>query len=257
MSNLLSGKTALITGAANGFGAACTKLFHENGANIVIADIDNKSCEILSNELGNRAIGYELDVTDSMNFQECISKTISAFGQLDILVNNAAKILPGLTVDETNNEDFDAFIAVNLKGTFHGLKYCYPHLKKTKGCVLNISSMAGVTGQAKHAVYAATKGGINALTKATAVDWSNDGIRVNALCPLAMWTDALRDWLKEQGDQQEMANWLNNLSSLGYTPEAEEVATSALYLCSDLAKFVTGVILPVSGGGEVGYKVRG
>ena len=158
MSNLLSGKTVLITGAANGFGAACTKLFHENGANIVIADIDNKSCEVLSNELGNRAIGYKLDVTDSMNFQECISETISAFGQLDILVNNAAKILPGLTVDETNNEDFDAFIAVNLKGAFHGLKYCYPHLKKTKGCVLNISSMAGVTGQAKHAVTLLQKG---------------------------------------------------------------------------------------------------
>ena len=257
MSTLLSGKTALITGAANGFGAACSKLFHENGANVIVADIDNKSCQTLSNELGDRAIGYKLDVTDSRNFQECVEETISSFGKLDILVNNAAKILPGLTVDETSDDDFDSFIAVNLKGPFYALKYCYPHLKKTRGCVLNISSMAGVTGQAKHAVYAATKGGVNALTKATAVDWSKDGIRVNALCPLAMWTDGLRNWLKEQGDQKAMAIWLNNLSSLGYTPEAEEVATSALYLCSDLAKFVTGVILPVSGGGEVGYKETG
>ena len=257
MSDLLTGKTALITGAAHGFGAACAKLFHENGANVVIADIDLDSCQTLSDKLGRRALGYKLDVTNSLNFKECISETVSSFEKLDILVNNAAKILPGLTVDETNDEDFDSFIAVNLKGPFHGLKYCYPHLRKTRGCVLNVSSMAGVTGQAKHAVYAATKGGLNALTKATAVDWGNDGIRVNALCPLAMWTDALRDWLKEQGDPKTMETWLNNLSSLGYTPEAEEVAASALYLCSDLAKFVTGVILPVSGGGEVGYKVAG
>jgi NAD(P)-dependent dehydrogenase (short-subunit alcohol dehydrogenase family) len=257
MSTLLAGKTALITGAANGFGAACATLFYENGANVVIADIDKISCQNLSNKLGDRAIGYKLDVTDSVNFQECVAATISSFGKLDILVNNAAKILPGLTVEATDNEDFDAFIAVNLKGPFHGLKYCYPHLKITKGCVLNISSMAGVTGQANHAVYAATKGGVNALTKATAVDWSNDGVRVNALCPLAMWTDGLRAWLKEQGDPKAMETWLNNLSALGYTPEAEEVARSALYLCSDLAKFVTGVILPVSGGGEVGYKVGG
>jgi meso-butanediol dehydrogenase/(S,S)-butanediol dehydrogenase/diacetyl reductase len=257
MSDLLSGKTALITGAANGFGAACARLFQENGANVVIADLDVTNCQALSDELGDRALGYKLDVTDSQNFQKCIEKTVLEFGQLDILVNNAAKILPGLSVNETTEADFDAFVAVNLKGTFHGLKYCYPHLKKTKGCVLNISSMSGVVGQANHAVYGATKGGINALTKATAVDWGADGIRVNALCPLAMWTDGLREWLNEQVDQKAMTAYLDSLSSLGYTPTAEEVAGSAVYLCSDLAKFVTGVVLPVSGGGEVGYKVSG
>ncbi|MCP4380781.1 MAG: SDR family oxidoreductase [Hyphomicrobiales bacterium] len=257
MTRLLDGKTALITGAAGGFGAECARLFHRNGAKVTIADIATGKAGALAEELGDGAKNYRLDVSDQQNFQACIDATVEAFGRLDILVNNAAKILPGLAVNQTEEADFDAFVSINLKGTYNGMKLAYPHLKKSTGCVLNISSMSGVVGQANHAIYAATKGGINALTKATAVDWGHDGIRVNALCPLAMWTDGLRAWLDEQVDPQAMVRYLDSLSSLNYTPEAEEVAGSAVYLCSDLAKFVTGVVLPVSGGGEVGYKISG
>ena len=136
-----------------------------------------------------------------------------------------------------------------------GMKFAYPLLKETQVCVLNISSMAGVTGQERHAAYAATKGGINTLTKSAAVDWGPQRVRVNALCPAGVWTDALRVWCEEQPDKQEAEQYHDRIHSLGYCPGPEEMATVAVFLCSDEAKFMTGAIVPVSGGSECGYKL--
>jgi NAD(P)-dependent dehydrogenase (short-subunit alcohol dehydrogenase family) len=116
--------------------------------------------------------------------------------------------------------------------------------------------MAGVTGQERHAVYGATKGAINALTKCTAVDWGRDGIRVNAICPAGVWTDTLRRWMKVQPDAAGIESYLNKIHSLGYCPEPEEIASVAAFLCCDEAKFVTGCVMPVSGGSECGYNVH-
>jgi len=247
-------KGTLITGGAAGIGAACVRRFVAEGARVVIGDVNFRGAQELAGRLGDSALACELDVSIEDSFRAAIDLTLSTFGQLDILVNNAAAMLPAVAVQETPTEDFDRFVDVNLRGVYHGCKLGYEPLKAAGGCVLNISSMAGVTGVAEHAVYAATKGGINALTKSTAVDWGADGIRVNALCPTGVWTETLREWCDSQPDQQEIVDYLNRIHSLGYCPEADEISSVAAFLCSDEAKFVTGCIMPVSGGSECGYK---
>jgi NAD(P)-dependent dehydrogenase (short-subunit alcohol dehydrogenase family) len=159
-------------------------------------------------------------------------------------------------VQDTTLDQFEQLVDVNFRSVFLGCKLSYPHLKAARGCVLNISSMAGVTGQERHAVYGATKGAINALTKCTAVDWGRDGIRVNAICPAGVWTDTLRRWMKVQPDAAGIESYLNKIHSLGYCPEPEEIASVAAFLCCDEAKFVTGCVMPVSGGSECGYNVH-
>ena len=171
-------------------------------------------------------------------------------------MNNAGIALPAMPVQETSIEQFEQLIDVNLRSVFLGCKLAYPHLMATRGCVLNISSMAGVTGQERHAVYGATKGAINALTKCTAVDWGRDRIRINALCPAGVWTDTLREWIKQQSDAAAINEYLNRIHALGYCAEPEEIAAAAAFLCSDDARFVTGCIMPVSGGSECGYNVH-
>lgn len=116
--------------------------------------------------------------------------------------------------------------------------------------------MAGVTGQERHAVYGATKGAINALTKCAAVDWGREGIRINALCPAGVRTDTLRAWIATQPDAAGIETYLRQIHALGYCPEPDEIATVAAFLCSDEARFITGCILPVSGGSECGYNVH-
>ena len=111
-------------------------------------------------------------------------------------------------------------------------------------------------GQERHAIYGATKGAINALTKCVAVDWGRDGIRVNALCPAGVWTDTLHRWVQEAPNAAEMGSYLQQIHALGYCPQPDEIADVAAFLCSDDARFVTGCILPVTGGGDCGYRVH-
>ena len=113
--------------------------------------------------------------------------------------------------------------------------------------------MAGVTGQERHAIYGATKGAVNALTKCTAADWGASGVRINALCPAGVWTDTLRKWIQAQPDPQSIHDYLKRIHALHYCPEASEIGPVAAFLCSDEARFVTGCIMPVSGGSECGY----
>jgi meso-butanediol dehydrogenase / (S,S)-butanediol dehydrogenase / diacetyl reductase len=249
----LKDKSAVITGGSAGIGRAIAEAMIQEGARVLIGarheDVVRQTAE---------AIGAEwcvLDTGEVGSIKQIIDLARDRFSKLDILVNNAAVATPALPIQDTEEADFDRLVAVNLKGYFTAMKLAYPLLKETRGCVLNISSMAGVTGQERHAAYAATKGGINALTKCAAVDWGPDRIRVNALCPTGVWTDALRTWCDEQPNQAEIEQYLDRIHSLGYCPGPEEIASVALFLCSEDAKFMTGAIVPVSGGSECGYKL--
>ena len=254
MAQRLDDKVAIVTGGAQGIGAACVRRFSEEGVRVVIGDIDQERGQALADELEQTAF-ERLDVTDELSFTAAIESTVKRWGRLDILVNNAAVALPSVPVQETSSEEFDRFINVNLRGAYHGMKLAYSQLCATRGCVLNISSMAGITGHQDHAIYAATKGAINTLTKSTAVDWGSDGVRVNALCPVSAWTDTLRAWCDEQPDASQTLEYLQRVNSLGYCPEPHEIASVAAFLCSDDARFVTGCVMPVSGGSECGYRV--
>jgi meso-butanediol dehydrogenase / (S,S)-butanediol dehydrogenase / diacetyl reductase len=250
----LKDKVSLITGAAAGIGEACARTFAAEGAKVVIADVDARG-KALAAQLGAKASFVHLDVSSPASFAAAIEHAVRTFGRLDILVNNAGIALPAAAVQDTSDEEFDRLININLRGVFNGCKLAYKHLKATKGNVLNISSMSGVTGQERHAIYAATKGAINALTKSAAVDWGSDGIRINALCPTGVWTDTLRMWADQQPNKADIESYLNRIHSLGYCPGPEAVAPVAAFLCSDEAKFITGCIMPVSGGSECGYKL--
>ena len=167
------GKVALVTGAGAGIGAAIAERLFQEGAIVLCADRDGDAARDVAARLAStRAESILLDVSDATQWGLAMERCLNRHGGLHILVNNAGIIFPALPVQETSLEDFERLIAINLRGVFLGCKYGYPLLKETRGCVLNISSMAGVTGQGRHAVYAATKGAINALTKSTAVDLS-------------------------------------------------------------------------------------
>jgi meso-butanediol dehydrogenase/(S,S)-butanediol dehydrogenase/diacetyl reductase len=250
----LENKTALVTGGSSGIGEAIVRRFVAEGSRVLIGDIDQEKGQSVCEELGPSASFYSLNVSDAHAFQSGIERLIELWGKLDILVNNAGIVFPAETVQNTSLEEFDHFVAVNQRSMFLGCKLAYPYLRVSRGCVLNISSMAGVTGQERHAVYGGTKGAINAMTKCIATDWGPEGIRINALCPIGVWTNTLREWMRVQQDPSQMEGYLKSIHALQYCPEPEEIASVAAFLCSDDAKFVTGCIMPVSGGGECGYK---
>ncbi len=251
----LSNKTALITGGASGIGASCVRRFVAEGAKVLLGDINETSGKKLAEEFNDNVHFQLLDVGDESSFNAAIQKAVERWGHLDILVNNAGVVFPAEPIQRTSLADFEMLIRVNLRSVFLGSKLAYPYLQKSKGCILNISSMAGVCGQENHAIYAATKGGINALTKSMAVDWGKEGIRINALCPTGVWTEALRSWSNQQLNPTEIESYLNRIHALNYCPEPEEIASVAVFLCSPDAKFVTGSIMPVSGGSECGYRL--
>jgi len=249
-------KVVVVTGGAAGIGAAIVRRFVTEGARVLVGDRDQRHGAALCAELGDDAVFQAVDVSDAASFARAIEQTVALWGRLDILVNNAAIAIPAATVQDTTLDEFERLVAVNLRSVFLGCKLAYPHLKASRGCVLNLSSMAGVTGQERHAVYGATKGAINALTKCVAVDWGCEGIRINAVCPAGVRTEGLREWMNAQSDGPEIEKYLRQIHALGYCPEPEEVASVAAFLCSDEASFITGCIMPVSGGSECGYNVH-
>jgi len=248
----LEGKKALITGGSEGIGRSIAIAFLAEGANVVIAALPDRHLDIAADELGCPVIGIDLGSVEEV--ESTVATAAAELGGLDILVNNAAVTSPSKSVETTSFDELQRLLDVNLRGCFWMMKCAHPHLKSGPGCVLNVSSMAGVVGQANHAAYAMTKGGLNALTKSAAADWGPDRIRVNAMCPTAAWTGALRRWAAEQPDPDDIENYLNRIHALGYCPETDEISPAAVFLCSDEASFITGHILHVSGGSEVGHK---
>ena len=251
----LTDKVVLVTGAAAGIGQACARHVAECGANILVADVDQARGESLAAELGPSALFCQTDVAREDQFAAAIERAVAAWGRLDGLVNNAGVVVPASPLEQTSNDQFDRLVDVNLKGTFFGCKLAHPHLKRSRGSVVNIASMAGVTGQADHAVYGATKGAIIALTRCAAIDWGLDGIRINAICPAAVRTEALERWSADQADPPKVMAALDGIHALNRCAEPREIATAAAFLLSDDSSFITGCILPVSGGSECGFRM--
>jgi meso-butanediol dehydrogenase / (S,S)-butanediol dehydrogenase / diacetyl reductase len=143
---------------------------------------------------------------------------------------------------------------VNLKSVYLTARYGFDAIRSTRGAILNTASIVGLIGQDNHAAYVASKGAMIALTKAMALDYSSFGIRVNAICPAAVWTPMLRNWADGLSDPVGIARFLDQIHPLGYCPEGDVIAEAAVFLLSDKARFITGCILPVTGGAELGYR---
>jgi len=244
----LQNKAAFISGGARGMGAAEAKLFAHEGAKVVIGDVlddEGRMTEFEINETGGECLFVRLDVASEDSWASAMSVTISRFGKLDVLINNAGVVTRG-SVEDTTLEESDRIMDINAKGVFLGTKAAIPELRKAGGgSIVNISSISGNIGQSGvRAVYNASKGAVRIFTKSAAIQYASEGIRVNSVHPGRIDTAMAQDRLNDPQLQREAeAN-----SPLGRTGKPEEVAYGVLYLASDESSFVTGSELVIDGG---------
>lgn len=253
--DLLGGKVVFITGGGSGIGRECALAASREGAKVVVADLDRQAAERTAAELPVRGVAVVCDVSEGGAVEHAIRRTVEEFGRLDAIHNNAGISSPSKPLHETTEAEWDLIQRVNLKSVYWTARYGLPHLIASHGCILNTASMVGMIGQASHAAYVATKGAMVALTKAMALDYASFGIRVNAICPAGVWTPMLRQWASEQADPGQIANYLDRIHALGHCPEGDVIADAAVFLLSEKARFITGCVLPVSGGAELGYRL--
>lgn len=251
----LDDKIIFLTGGASGIGRACAEAYVREGARLFVIDKDENGLWQLQSELGEAHVKvYVGDVRNGSDVKAAIESAIEAYGRIDVIHNNAGIASPSRPLDQTSEAEWDDLFSVNLKSVYWTTLYGLESLKKTSGCILNTSSLVGDIAQENHAAYVATKGAMTALTKAMALDYAPFGIRVNAVCPAGVWTPMLRKWANEQPDNQQIEEKLNHIHALGYCPEGDVIADAAVFLISEAARFMTGAIVPVSGGAELGYK---
>jgi NAD(P)-dependent dehydrogenase (short-subunit alcohol dehydrogenase family) len=255
MSNpLLKDKIIFLTGGSCGIGRDCAKTYADEGAKVAIVAHDQKGVAAAAEELGPEHIGIVCDVTRDAEVKAAVEKALKHFGRLDAVHNNAGISSPSKPIHDTSDLEWDELFDVNLKGVLHTTRHAFEALAASKGSILNTSSLVGVIGQELHAAYTATKGGLNALTKSMALDYAKYGIRVNAICPAGVWTPMLRQWCSEQPDPAKTVRYLDEIHALGYCPESTVVADACVFLLSDKARFITGHLMNVSGGAELGYR---
>ncbi|WP_084531617.1 3-oxoacyl-ACP reductase FabG [Nocardia miyunensis] len=241
---LLRSRIAVITGAAQGIGYAIASRFVDEGARVVLGDLDAAAVAAAAERLGgpDAAVGVRCDVTDSADMDALLQAARDSFGAVDIMVNNA-----GITRDATmrtmTEEQFDQVIAVHLKGTWNGTRKAAAIMRERKrGAIVNLSSLSGKVGLAGQTNYSAAKAGIVGLSKAAAKEVAHHGIRVNAIQPGLIRTP-MTEAMPEKVWEQKMAE-----IPMGRAGEVDEIASVALFLASDLSSYMTGTVLEVTGG---------
>ena len=239
----LSGKTALITGAAGGIGAEIARRFREEGASVFVADTNSVEGEKTAASMG--AVFLPLDVTSEESWKAALSTLIKQTGRLDILVNNAG-INIRKNIEEMPAESLDAMLAVNVKGPFLGIKYCMPIMRAAGGgVILNMSSICGLIGHKfTNEAYTTTKGALTLLSKSVAVRYAKDNIRCNSIHPSTVETALVQTMLK---DPERRAERLGEVP-LARLASVADVANALVYLASDEAAFINGVAFPIDGG---------
>jgi NAD(P)-dependent dehydrogenase (short-subunit alcohol dehydrogenase family) len=245
----LDGKVAFVTGAASGIGRATALAFAREGANVVVADIDqrgNQETARMIEDLGGQALAVSCDVTSGADVQAALTKTVERFGRLDCAFNNAgAEQRPKLTA-EIADEEWDRIITINLKGVFLCLKYEIPLLlQHGGGVIVNTSSGAGIKVFGRGAAYAAAKHGVVGLTKDAALDYAASNIRINAICPGIIDTEMMDRFT---GGTPEERDRVIAQEPIGRMGRPDEIAATVVWLCSDAASFVTGHAMIADGG---------
>jgi 3alpha(or 20beta)-hydroxysteroid dehydrogenase len=247
--NRLANKTAIITGAARGMGAATARLFAAEGARVVIADVLNAEGEALARELGEVSLFRHHDVADEQSWQRLLADTMDRFGGVDVLVNNAGVLLMRGLMDITKQE-FERVLGINLVGTFLGIKAVAPKIiERGGGAIVNISSIDGMKGSNATAAYSASKWGVRGLTKVAAMELGPRGVRVNSIHPGGISTPMT---MRPGPEAQAATAKFFKSVPLGRIGQAEEVARVTLFLASDDASYVCGAEIVVDGGMIIG-----
>jgi 2-keto-3-deoxy-L-fuconate dehydrogenase len=239
----LDGKNALVTGGASGIGEATCRALAGAGASVTIADVDHARAAALSAELPGSSV-LTLDITD----ESAVAATFAALKRLDILVNNAGIGLVG-NIEETELADFERLFDVNVTGMFLVSRAAMPKLLESRGCIVNIASVAGLVGVKRRFAYCATKGAVVALTRQMAVDYAGE-MRVNCVCPGTVETPFVEGYLEKfhKHEKDKVRAELHARQPVGRMGRPDEIAHLVLYLCAPEAEFVTGSAMTIDGG---------
>ena len=243
----LNGKVAIVTGAASGFGAGIAQQFVAEGAQVVLADINEDGARTVAQPLGSNALAWRCDVTKKADVDALVAKTVAQFGKLDIVVNNAGTTHRNQPLLDVSEEWFDRVYAVNVKSIFHMTHAVVPLMRKAGGGVMiNIGSTAGMRPRPGLTWYNSSKGAVNLMSKSLAVELAPDRIRVNAICPV-MGESALLESFMGMADTPENRQKFIATIPLGRLSRPSDIAAAAVFLASDAAAFISGVELPVDG----------
>ncbi len=238
------GKVVLLTGAGSGIGAAAAKAFLQAGATLVAADKDQAGLDMLQQEFGaDKVHTHQLNTSDPAACEALVKEAVSKLGKLDVLVNDAGLDHMG-AVDEGGLDQWERIMGTDLNGYFYMIRFAIPHLRASKGCIVNVSSVSGLGGDWNHSFYNAAKGAITNFTRALALDEARNGVRVNAVNPSLVYTSMT----EQMKSQPELIKKFEERIPMGRGANPEDIAGPILFLASEAAHFVTGVNLPVDGG---------
>ena len=240
----LKDKSVIITGGGSGIGLACTRLFSKEGAKVAIMGRKQDRLEAAAKEVGGQVLAVVGDLTNNNDLDNVISKTLNAFGKIDIVVNNGG-VFAGFPLHETKDEDWDTIMDTNIRSVFQLTKRVLPHMMKRKaGAFIHISSILGLVAAPGVAAYNVSKGALLQFNRSIAMEYGSMGIRSNAVCPGMVKTEMTEELMK---DKELMQEWSKDYP-IGRFGVPKDVANACLYLASDESSFVTGVAFPVDGG---------